>query len=273
MFQGLQGGMGAISVLGGGTTGGITSTSPAMSMLGGGDKKRKKPISKVVPYDMASEMRKSGRTPMVYDNGGLPTDIAKRVATKAGVKPSLLFSSAWQEGMNKAALSPDLVSKSYNDNESKLGDYPVDGFFNYGLDTIGDRYDKIKKYLPEGFEQKLKFYKATNEKNQPITTAAFKTNEDALTAKAAFMKYEMDNVNDYATKKGIALDDKAKDYFMLASYNGGLGNAQKMIDEYASATDKDKFIDEGQTRLKEVHKNIKTRLDNMKVADELFNQK
>jgi len=271
MIQGLQSGMGAISLLGNnsGVTDGMATKAPITALVGEKPKKTKKPA----PYDMAGEMVKYGKTPMVYDNNEMPTNITKRVASKMGIKPGLLFSSAWQEGMNKAAISPDDISQGYLDNAGELEDYPVDGFLNYGVDTIGDRWEQLKKYLPEGFDKQMKFYKTINEKDEPITTAAFKTNEDALMAKAAFMKYEMDNINQYAKEKGVDLDDKAKDYFMLASYNGGFGNAQKMMDEYAKATDKSKFIDEGLTSRKGVHKNIKVRMDNVGVADKLLNEK
>lgn len=222
-----------------------------------------------VPYDMAAEMKKYGKTPLAYDNDAIPADVVKRVATKMGINQSLLFSSAWQEGMNKAALKPDEVSTGYV--EAKVPEeYPVDGFLNYGVDTIGDKYEQLRKYLPEGFDKNVFFYKTKNEKNQPITTAAFKTNEDALTAKAAFMKFEADKVAAYAAKKDIPLDDEAKGYFMLAAYNGGTGNAMKMMDEYMKAKDKKKFIAKGETSLKGVHKNIKVRLDNMSAAAELL---
>lgn len=229
----------------------------------------KLPAKKPVQYDMGGEIRKYGRTSMAFDDKPV-NEIVKNVGTKMGVNPSMLFSSAWQEGMNAAALRPDDISSAYKEHEKELEGFPVDGFLNYGLDTIGERYEAIKKYLPEGFESKLKFYKTTNEKNQPITTAAFKTNEDALVAKAAFLRSEMDTVDNYAKEKGIELDDKARNYFTLASYNAGFGNSKQMIDEYSKAKDKEKFINEGLTSRKGVHKNIKPRMDNMIIADELL---
>ena len=229
----------------------------------GGDKNKKR------PYDMGDEMKKYGKTPMKYDDNQPASDIVKKVAGKMGINPSLLMSSAWQEGMNKSALRPDDVSQGYNDAKVS-GDFPVDGYLNYGIDTIGDKYEKLKKYLPAGFEKQMQTYKTTNEKGENITTAAFKNNESALTAKAAMMKGEMDNVNNSAGSKKLTLDDKAKNYFLLASYNGGFGNAKKMIDEYEASSDKSKFIDEGLTSLKGIHKNIKPRLDNMAAADEIL---
>lgn len=232
-------------------------------------KPKPKPKPAPVPFNMGVEMKQFGKTPLAYDEDALATDIVKKVAAKMGIDQSLLFTSAWQEGMNKAALSPDLVSLGYIE-ANVPGEYPVDGFANYGVDTFGDRYEQLKKYLPEGFDKEVFFYKTLNEKDEPITTAAFKTNEDALVAKAAFMKYEADNVNAYAKKKGIELDDEAKKYFMLAAYNGGGGNAIKIMDEYIKAKDKKKFIAKGETSLTGVHKNIKIRLDNIPIADELL---
>jgi len=270
MIHGLQSGMGAISLLGNnsGVTDGMATKAPIAALVGEKPKKTKQPA----PYDMAGEMKKYGKTPMKYDDGDTPDNISKVVGQRMGIKPSLLFSSAWQEGMNKATLDPEKVSDYYVE-AGVTQDFPIDGFANYGTDTIGDKWDKVKKYLPQGFESNMKFFDAVNENGQKVKSAAFNYNENALMAKAAMMKYEQDNINNYAQKNGIILDDKAKDYFMLAAYNGGAGNAQKMINEYKLAKDKAKFIDEGQTSLKGIHKNIKVRLDNMAVADEIFNQK
>lgn len=229
------------------------------------------PLKKqTTPYDMALDMKTNINTPVLYDNNSLPVDIIKRVASKMAVNPGILLSSAWQEGMNQAVVSPDNVSIGYNE-ANVPEEYPVDGFRNYGLDTIGDRYKQLSSYLPQGFEKNMFLYKTTNEKNQPINTAAFKTNEDALTAKAAFMKMEADRVNHYAEVKGIELDEQAQNYFMLASYNAGYGSALKMMDEYKKSKDKKKFIEKGETSLKGVHKNIKVRLDNTSLAESFLN--
>lgn len=274
MYQGLQGGLVGIPDVGVKPKPFIPVIPPPpveMQIAGGGKKKPPRTDKKAnIPFDFGAELKKHGNDPMEYDSGDTPTNMANVVGQRIGIKPGLLLSSAWQEGMNKALLDKDKVSGDYV--KAKVsGDYPIDGFLNYGVDTIGDKWDKVKKYLPPGFEKNMQFYNATNEKGEKVKTAAFNYNENALMAKAAMMKYEGDNLADYAKKKGVDLDDKAKDYFMLAAYNGGAGNAQKMLDEYSQAQDKNKFIDEGLTSIKGVHKNIKTRLDNMKIADELIN--
>lgn len=255
-----------ISMLGNGL-----SESAPTNAVGGGDKKpKKKAATPARSYDMGAELKKFGNTPMKYDDGDTPTNISNVVGQKMGIKPSLLLASAWQEGMNKATLDPEKVSDHYK-KAGVSSDYPVDGFINYGVDTIGDKWDKVKKYLPEGFENNMKFYDAVNEKGQKVKTAAFNYNENALMAKAAMMKLERENASNYAKEKGIDLDEEKLDYFMLAGYNGGEGNAKKMIDEYAADPDKANFISQGHSR-NGVHKNIKVRMDNMKIADELLKQ-
>jgi len=220
-------------------------------------------------YDAGVEMGRSGKSIMPYDNKPT-TEIVKTAAAKIGVNPSLLMSSAWVEGMNKAVLTPDDVSEAYASNESNLNGFPVDGFFNYGLDRFGDNYSNLKKYLPVGFETRFKTFAATNEKNESINTAAFKTNEDALIAKGAMLRESQDNVANYAKKMGLVLNDDEKDYFTLAAYNGGMSNAKKMLDEYSTSKNKKNFISGEETTRKGVHKNIISRLNNRKIANDLL---
>jgi len=239
------------------------------------DSPKKKVLLKVkggvksAPFDIGEEMRTYGKSVMPYDEK--PTsEIVKSAATKMGVSPSLLMSSAWSEGMNKAVLKPDDISEAYASNEKNLSEFPVDGFFNYGLDRFSDNYSNLKKYLPVGFETQFKSFKAKNEKNEDINTAAFKTNESALIAKGAMIREAQDNVNNYAKNKGLVLNNDEKDYFTLAAYNGGMGNAKKMLDEYSTSKDKGNFISSGLTTIRGVHKNIISRLNNRRIADELL---
>lgn len=235
----------------------LTTNIPA-GLLVGGD-----------PDDpMVKEMKKMAAMKMKFDN--LPAPIlAKRAATKVGINPSLFFSSAWQEGMNKAVAKPDEVSEAYLN--AKIGnDYPVDGFYNYGVDRFGERAKDLiaKGYLPKDFDYKP--YSALNEKNEKIVTAAFKNNESAMMAKAAMMRDTMERVRDMAKKKGVELDDDALNYFTLAGYNSGEGNAQKMLDKYKGAKDKKRWISDGDSEWQRVHKNISPRIKNMKAAFELL---
>ncbi len=242
------------------------------STNGGGDPvvKAKPKVIAPAPDTMSDEMKLLYNKKMNYDNRSAK-DIVNDVAKKQGVNPALLFSSAFQEGMNKAIAKPDTVSNEYI--KSKLeNDYPVDGYYNYGLDTFGDKYAQLKKYLPEGFDKQFKSFPVTNEKGEKVNSAAFKTNSDALTAKAAMLQDITQQNQDYAKQKNITIDPAHTDYFTLAGYNTSTPNVKKMIDQYGASKDKNDFIDKGQTTLKQVHDNIYPRLTRMKLAQQLLTQ-
>jgi hypothetical protein len=227
-------------------------------------KKKENPFGK--------EMRILTKKNLPFDNKS-SLDLVRTSSKLSGIDPSLLLSSAFQEGMNKAIAHPDEISQSYLDNVK--GDdeknFPVDGFYNYGIDKFSEYLPKIKKYLPEGFESQYKLYPGKNEQGEMVDTAAFKTNEAALIANAAILKDAMGEVEGYAKEKGVQLDDQAKNYFTLARYNAKPENFKIMMDEYSKAKDKKSFIEKGETSRKGVHKNIYPRLENMAVANELLN--
>lgn len=219
---------------------------------------------------IAKEMRILAKKNLPFDNRNA-LDLTRSAAKYSGVNPALLLSSAFQEGMNKAIARPDEVSDAYV-NANVGADYPVDAFYNYGIDKFGDYLPRIKQYLPKDFESHYKIYPAKNELNEDIQTAAFKTNEDALIVKAAIIKDAMTEVESYAAEKGIELDDAAKNYFTLARYNARPESFKIMMEEYSKAKDKKKFIEKGETSKKNIHKNIYPRLENIKVADTLFTE-
>lgn len=168
----------------------------------------------------------------------------------AGVDPSLLYSSAMEEGLGYVLSKPNDVSEAYSiaagwdanprTKQKKAAfdpnKYKVDGFYNYGLDRFGEKgvVENLQKkgYLPKDFNDKYTVYDAINEKKENIKTAAFLNDEAALTAKAAMLRDTQDQLNSYTTKKGYKLTPEQMDFFALAGYNGGIGNMQKMIDSY-----------------------------------------
>jgi hypothetical protein len=95
---------------------------------------------------LAQEMKVLYKKNLPYDNRPA-VDVVRSAASKIGVNPALLFSSAFQEGMNKAIAKPDMISDAYFTANKKgaLQGYDVDGFYNYGLDTFGDQYGRLKK--------------------------------------------------------------------------------------------------------------------------------
>ena len=125
----------------------------------GDDPKKKK------EHWAAQEMRVNAKKNLPYDN--IPTmDLIRNASKQTGVNPAILWSSAAQEGMGKIFKAPDEVSKSYMKHYDKgeIGDdYPVDAFYNYGIDTLSEYLPKIQKYLPKDFQNQYKLYPASNE--------------------------------------------------------------------------------------------------------------
>lgn len=204
---------------------------------------------------------------------GSPVRQAIYNASKATkINPGLLYTSAMEEGLRYGIDSPDDVSEAYQmaigdvvnhrtgkkQQEFDPNEYPVDGFYNFGLDTFADQYESLKKkgYLPEGFDQKFKPFKALNEKQaknkkegkafEYVNTAAFKSEDDALIAKAAMLRNTRDNLTNHLKKSNITLTDKQLDFFNLVGYNAGEGNMRKMIQSYKEKgyLKDDKFIDD-----------------------------
>jgi hypothetical protein len=110
-----------------------------------------------------------------------------------------------------------------------------------------DAYDKL--------DTAFKGYKGTDlpKLKTSANTAAFADDESAFAAKAAFMRAEHDDIFAYAKKKGYKLTPEEQDFFTLASYNGGPGNGQKMLDYYGGKKElgnngflKDRVKDQGQ---------------------------
>lgn len=258
--------------------GGITPFNPSGLIGGGGDDP---PIDTI-----GKEMQALYKRKLKYDNK-TAKQLMKDVATKTGVNPAMLFSSSFQEGMNKFVNNPDEIEKTLQKDGWYNKDFPISGYQTYGLDTFGSRADEFMKkgYLPADFKSRYNAYEVENDhmKKDPKTgkwvpdpqvvmTADFKTNEDALMAKAAFFRAEADSVKDYAKQRGITLDDDSLNYFTLASYNSGIDNTKGMLDEYAKAKDKKRYIKEGLTKYKQTHKNISPRLANMLVAKKLLDE-
>jgi YD repeat-containing protein len=234
------------------------------------------PKTRKAAYDPNKELTAGINKTLAYDQNRSAKDVILAASKRGNIDPAFLLSSAWQEGFNKAVYKPDEISEAYDiasKKDKSLANYPVDGFYNYGLDTFGNNYDKLKKYLPADFTEgnNFKLFDALNEKNEKIKTVAFKNNEDALVAKAAFLNSMKDDVVNYAKNKGIDIsnDPEAQKYFTLVSYNGGFGNAQKSINEYALAKDKKAYF-QGQTKLQGIYKNIAPRLERQQLANQLL---
>lgn len=209
-------------------------------------------------------------TEVPYDKK-LAKDLLTSVAAKTGLPVEFIAASSLQEGMNLAIEKPDEASEAYSNANVDPNQFPVDGFRNYGLDTFADAYSRLVKkgYMPSDF--KYQQYKAQNEQKMWVNTAAFKNNEDAVYAKAAYLKDFMDTVKEEASKRKIELDDRATRFFTMAAYNGGPGALKEMLDEMKASNIKPSdYIEKGGKAKKQVYINTKKRMDKMDYLKDLF---
>lgn len=213
--------------------------------------------------------------PLRYDGNKRAIEVINRVAQKTGLRPAFIAANAMQEGMNSAIK--DDKNMEMNESYAEMvgydtaGKYPVDGFNYYGLDTFGSNIQSLidKGYLDENFD--FAPYEIKNEKGKKVITGAFKSHEDALMAKAAYLKGFRDQVRDYSAKNKVNLDPRTEEYLTMSAYNGGFGNAKMMIDELATGKfDQKEYVSKGLTSRKGVHKNVAPRLEKMDYIGQMY---
>jgi len=256
------------------------------------------PVNQPVQFDSVAQNKKYSSNPYLMEQGrynwgaklsntfpqagGNVREGVVNAAKFNNIDPALLYGSAMEEGMSGAVDEKyaDRASEAYvnwsNKNADKAGDYPVDGFYNYGLDQFADQAAALEKkgYLPKGFSGRFTKFYAENEKGEKLNAPAFKTDADALIAKSAMMRQANDQLEAYTKKTGITLTPHQKEFFLLANYNGGVGNMQKMIQSYKDKgyLKDDKFLDVNfkPAAYGGIYKNVQARLQ---VANQLRNEK
>lgn len=196
-----------------------------------------------------------GRADTLIHAGYVPSSDTKSfkdssvdAAKPLGIDPAMFYASAAEEGMT--GLVPDKNGAITTGDASHVdteGKYPVDGFTNFGLDHFHDRFKELVKrgYLPKDFD----YQKATiknPENGEVVNSGNFKSVEDATKAKAAFIRMEKDNLEDWTKKGGggVKLSPAANQFFTFMAYNGGPGTAHKLIKYYKEQglLDGDKFL-------------------------------
>lgn len=202
-------------------------------------------------------------------------NISTQIASKYGIDPSVLYSSSMEEGMSGLFKNPNGTDTKgrkpgdfgYQDNFGDK-DFPVNGEWSFGLNSFSDRFPDLVKggYLPKDFVNR--FRGAANEGT--FNKNNFKTTDDAMTAAAAVIKYHYDDIDKFASKNGITLTPKARDFFALTAYNGGEGTAHQMIKDYNKngLLANDNFIDKRptsgtglkETSYKDVHEHVAKRI-------------
>lgn len=186
--------------------------------------------------------------------GGSDTmkNIAIKAASKYGIDPALLHSSAMEEGASglfKDKSGMDTKHRKPGDfgYQDYFGDkeFPINGGQSFGLSTFNQRFPDLVKggYLPKEFASRFRG------KDGEFGANDFKTAEDGMQAKAAMLKYHYDDIDAYAKSKGITLTPKARDFFALAGYNGGEGAGHQMLSDYnkSGALAGDKFLEKRPT--------------------------
>jgi hypothetical protein len=180
-------------------------------------------------------MERRGDAPLrVNDAPRRGTDSAKNLSKKSygalGIDPALGYASAMEEGMSSEF--PDKEG-NYKYEESNNKDFPVEGSATYGLDNFVSRFPELVKkgYLPASFKSEFVPYHPAD-KNTTQDSALYKTADAALQAKAAFLKSNYDEVDEYVKKNNIKLSPRARDFFALANYNAGKGVGLQMIKDY-----------------------------------------
>lgn len=235
-------------------------------------------------------MQGRGDTPLRVNEiprGGSDTakNISTKVASKFGLDPETLYSSSMEEGMSglfkdKSGLDSKHRKPTDFGYQSYYGDkeFPINGNESFGLPDFSKRFPELVKggYLPKEFAAKFRG------KDGEFSGNDFKSVEDAMTAKAALLKFGQDYVEKYASQKGIPLSKDAKNFFSLVLFNGGEGTFHQMIYDYNKngLLKDDKFIDERPTKgeglkadsYKQVHLNISRRIKMAKAlkAENLF---
>src|ERR1700743_1341697 len=176
----------------------------------------------------------------------------KQVATKAakeyGIDPALLYSSFMEEGGSGLFKNKDGTDTRgrkpgeygyqgfYGDKE-----FPINGNESLGMPNFNQVFPDLvaKGYLPKDFKSKFRG------KDGEFSGNDFKTLDDGLKDKAAWMKMSYDEVDKYAKDKGITLSKNAKDFFALADFNSG-ENFKKILKRYndEGLLKDDKFLNE-----------------------------
>lgn len=171
--------------------------------------------------------------------GGHSTEeeIATNAAKKYGIDPALLHVSAFEEGASELFKDKSGLDTKHRKptDFGYMGDYgdkefPINGDNSFGLPDFTKRFPDLVAggYLPKNFQSQFRGTKRAGEFGENN----FKSVEDAMTAKAALMKYGADYVEKQAQKNGVELSPKQKDFFMLAWFNGGEGAVLNRLPQY-----------------------------------------
>lgn len=245
-------------------------------------------------YNFGKELESMEKNWVEYENANeakeqndLYSDIySKKLDLKYAIKDSPLNKidtldtqkTTWREVFegrddidNKALMFASLMEEGGNTYDNKD---VIDGFLHFGLDRIGENIDDLidKKYLSEDIKDRIdiQYDGVRNEKGEKVQYAKFANFDDVITMKNAIFNQEKDLILKVAEKEGIELSDEAIEYFTIAGYNGGRGNAEKMLKAYnkEGLLEDNKFLEGTYSGYKRIHENVMRRLDIAKMLKE-----
>ena len=165
------------------------------------------------------------------------------------------------------------IYKTIEKNNPKAKEYPIDGGYYYGLNTFGDKYGKTIKVsnLPKGFKYTPYPQKGTDG-SVAFNSAAFRTHEDAISAKAAQMKQVEEAMNYKLRDAKIDLSPEARKFFDMVGYNMGEEKTIEMIRSYQQKgyLKDDRFLDSKfqPASWKEPYTNVQRRYQNYRILNE-----
>jgi hypothetical protein len=177
-------------------------------------------------------------------------EIVQKYGKQYDIDPALLYTSFMAEGGSGLYKSEATGLDTRNRKPGEYGyqgfygdkEFPINGPESFGFTTFSDRFPELVKggYLPKNFEKEFRGKKGAGEFGQDD----FKSVESAMQGKAALMKFSRDEVDEWAKKHDIQLSPKAREFFMLAAFNGGEGGFQKRMLEYKKEglLEGDKFL-------------------------------
>lgn len=182
-------------------------------------------------------------------------DVVLSTAKENNIDPKMLLGSFMEEGGYKL---------TYGKKDEYNG-------MDIGLEDINEDYEKIKKYLPKDFKNKI-----GTGKDKEGTYPTFKDPKDMTTALAGYLNYYKDEVGKVAKEKGIKLSPEAESFWTQVAYNSSkdlkVDNVRKMMDYYRSKglLKDDKFLKEdnlGKDKYGSIYENARRRTDTVNALE------
>lgn len=164
---------------------------------------------------------------------GTAKNISINASKLTGIDPALLYASSMVEGMSGLFKDKEGTARYGVPGVDPHGEFPISGSGSFGNDQFLDRADELikKGYLPADFKSRYIPFVPVKE-GITKNSALFKNTDDAMLAKAARLKLDFDEMDEYTKNNNVKLSPQARDFFSLVSFNAGSGTAKQMLQDY-----------------------------------------